>query len=165
MATYGEVPLGNPVLAQIKAERAGKYQFRLYPQLWKSSELADYYAGRKWDSYPFSDVVPDLPHAPGIYMFVVGPYCGRLKDHSYIFYVGRTNDLKRRYREYLEEKLGRKPTDRKPIVLLLNDFEGFLYFHCTQIPESECKRAEDLLKDNLTPFSNTQLELRGRLTL
>jgi GIY-YIG catalytic domain len=165
MPSYGEAPLGNPVLAQVKAERAGTYQFRLYPELWKSAELAEYYAGRKWHSYPFSEVVPDLPHGSGVYMFVVGPYCARLRDHSYIFYVGRTNDLKRRYREYIKEKLGREPTDRKAVVLLLNDFEGFLYFHFTEIPENECEQAEALLKDKLTPFSNTQLELKGKLTL
>jgi hypothetical protein len=48
-------------------------------------------------------------------------------------------------------------------VLFLNHFDGYLQFHYTLIPKEELKKAEALLKDNLTPYGNTQLELKGRL--
>ena len=40
---------------------------------------------------------------------------------------------------------------------------GYLQFHYTLVPKEELTSAESLLKDNLTPYGNTQLELRGRL--
>src|ERR1035441_9481368 len=82
MARYGEVPTDNPILADIKAKREGLYEFRLYPKLWSCPDLAAYYKRRKWEVVPFTSPPPALPVSSGIYMFVVGPYCGDLKDHS-----------------------------------------------------------------------------------
>ena len=164
MSRYGEAMTGKALLAEFKAKKEGTYQFKLYPQLWKSPDLAKYYSGRKWNVYEFTKPAPSLPEVSGIYMFVVGPYCAGLRDHSYIFYVGKTKNIKKRYIEYLAEKEGGGDSPREEIMILLNDFEGYLYFHFTAVPESELKTAEDLLKDNLTPVSNTQLALIGKLT-
>lgn len=163
MARYGEVPIENPLLAEFKAKKAGLYQFKLYPQLWSSPELAAYYKGRQWDVVPFIDPPPALPAESGIYMFVVGPYCGGLRDHSYIFYVGKATNLKQRYSDYLTEKAGEGPSPREHVVMFLNEFDGYLHFHYTLVPKEELAQAEALLKDNLTPVANTQLELIGRL--
>jgi hypothetical protein len=164
MARYGEVPSDNPVLAQFKAKKEGLYVFKLYPQLWRTPELASYYEGRKWEVVPFSDPPPPLPTESAIYMFVVGPYCGGLQDHSYIFYVGKTTNLKQRYPKYLMEKAGEGPNPREHVVMFLNEFDGYLHFHYTLVPKEELTKAEALLKDNLTPVANTQLEIIGRLT-
>jgi hypothetical protein len=163
MPRYGEAPLDNPVLADFLARKEGEFPFRLYPRLWGTKELADYYKGRKWEVVKFTDPPPVLPDEPGIYMFVAGPYCGGLTDHSYIFYVGKATSLKRRYPEYLIEKAGGGSNPRERVVLFLNHFDGYLQFHYTLVPKEELTSAESLLKDNLTPYGNTQLELRGRL--
>ena len=155
---------GKALLAEFKAKKEGMYQFKLYPQLWKSPALARYYSGRKWDVHEFTNPAPSLPDISGIYMFVVAPYCAGLKDHSYIFYVGKAKNIRKRYNEYLIEKEGGGENPRGEIMILLNDFEGYLHFHFTAVPEVELKTAEDLLKDNLTPVSNTQLALIGKLT-
>ena len=97
-------------------------------------------------------------------MFVVGPYCGGLQDHSYIFYVGKATSIKRRYPRYLLEKAGKGTNPRKNVMLFLNGFEDHLQFHYTLIPKDQIARAEALLKDNLTPPGNVQLEIIGRLT-
>ena len=164
MTRYGEAPTDNPILADIKAKREGLYEFKLYPQLWSCPDLAAYYKGRKWEVVPFTDTPPALPASSGIYMFVVGPYCGDLKDHSYIFYVGKATSIRTRYSNYLDEKQGRGPSPREKIVLFLNAFDGYLHFHYTLVPKEDLDHAEALLKDNLTPVANTQLELKGRLT-
>jgi len=164
MPRYGEVPTENALLGEFKAKKAGLYQFKLYPQLWGSTELAQYYTGRNWNIVPFTNPPPPLPESAGIYMFVVGPYCGGLKDHSYIFYVGKTTNIKERYPAYLVEKAGGGSNPRGEIMLFLNDFDGYVHFHYTLVPEAELGQAEALLKDNLTPVANTQLELIGRLT-
>lgn len=164
MSRYGEAMTGKALVAEFKAKKAGEYQFKLYPQLWCSDELAKYYAGRKWEVIKFEKPPPTLPEVSGIYMFVVGPYCGGIRDHSYIFYVGKASNLKRRFRDYLTEKEGGGHSPREAVVLLLNDFEGYVYFHYTEVAENELDQAECLLKDNLTPVANTQIELIGRLT-
>jgi hypothetical protein len=165
MALYGSVPTGNKVIGEFRAKKAGLYEFKLYPQLWSSPDLATYYSGRKWDVVSFVSPQPAaLPTSSGIYMFVVGPYCGGLRDHSYIFYVGKTNNIRKRYANYLREKDGRVTNPREDIVMMLNDFDGYLHFHYTLVPEDELTQAESLLKDNLTPVANAQLELKGRLS-
>ena len=163
MARYGEVPTDNPLLAEFRAEKAGRYEFHLYPQLWGNPELNGYYTARKWETVDFISPAPPLPEAPGIYMFVVGPYCGGLKDHSYIFYVGKTVNIKTRYAGYLAEKDGKVSNPRKAIMLFLNDFEGYIHGHYTLVPKEEIAKAESLLKDNLTPVANIQLHIIGRL--
>jgi hypothetical protein len=75
-------------------------------------------------------------------MFVVGPYCGDLKDHSYIFYVGKATNIRKRYSEYLQEKVGKGANPREQIVLFLNDFDGYLQFHYTPVPK------EDLMSED-----------------
>ena len=162
-ARYGEAPIDNPVLADFKAKKEGLFAFRLYPQLWGREELTSYYKGRKWEVVPFTNPAPALPDEPGIYMFVVGPYCGGLKDHSYIFYVGQAKSLKKRYPNYLTEKAGGGPSPREQVVMFLNHFDGYLQFHYTLVPRGELNMAEALLKDNLTPVANTQLALKGKL--
>jgi hypothetical protein len=163
MVRYGEAPVQNPVLADFLAKKEGIFPFKLYPKLWSTKELSSYYKGRKWAMVPFTDPPPALPDESGIYMFVAGPYCGGLADHSYIFYVGKATSLKKRYPKYLTEKAGGGTNPREHVVLFLNHFDGYLQFHYTLVPKEELKMAEALLKDNLTPYGNTQLELKGRL--
>ena len=164
MARYGDVPADKAIVAEFRAKKAGLYEFKLYPKLWNTPELATYYKDRKWEIVPFVSPAPELPKASGIYMFVVGPYCGGLRDHSYIFYVGKTTNVRKRFAHYLLEKDGRVTNPREEIVMMLNDFDGYLHFHYTLVPSDELTQAETLLKDNLTPVANTQLELKGRLT-
>jgi hypothetical protein len=164
MPRYGEAQRDNPLLAEIKAKKAGHYIFKLYPQLWSSPAVAAYYTGRTWTAVPFVSPRPSLPDEPGIYMFVVGPYCGGLKDHSYIFYVGKATSIRKRYSNYLLEKDGKGSNPREEIVFFLNEFEGYVQFHYTLVPKEDLDAAEGLLKDNLTPVANTQLDLIGRLT-
>ena len=96
-------------------------------------------------------------------MFVVAPHCAALADHSYIFYVGKASNLKTRYREYLLEKACACENPRERVVRFLNHLEDHVFFHFTLVPQNELDRAESLLKDNLTPFGNTQVSIIGRL--
>ena len=142
MKRYGDVPTTNPLLAEFKAKKEGLYPVRLYPQLWRSKELAAYYNNRSWEVVSFTNPPPTLPAKSGIYMFVVGPYCGGLRDHSYIFYVGKATNIRQRYAKYLTEKTGGGTNPREHIVMFLNDFDGYLHFHYTLVPEAELNGAE-----------------------
>lgn len=164
MPTYGEAPKGANLIAQLYARKVGRYTFELHPELWAIPDIADYYDPRPWQIIRFTNPPEfDIPVASGIYMFVVAPHCGRLQDHSYIFYVGRTKDLRRRYANYLEEQAGLRQSNRPDVIIFLNHLRDYVFFHYTLIPENELEIAENLLKDNLTPPANSRMEVTGRL--
>jgi hypothetical protein len=161
---YGKVPKGDTLLAQFHAKRLGRYTFELYPELWTLPRIAEYYGGKAWTHTRFTDPPSvTLPATSGIYMFVVAPYVAKLQDHSYIFYVGQTDNLRRRYGEYLLEKEGKGTNPREEIVMFLHHLGDHVFFHYTEVPTTELDEAEDLLKDNLTPPANTRKTIIGRL--
>jgi hypothetical protein len=51
------------------------------------------------------------------------------------------------------------------VVRFLNHLREHIYFHFTEIPESEAEEAEDLLKDNITPPANDRKTILGRLNV
>jgi hypothetical protein len=164
MSKYGEVPSGQSLVAQFLAKKMGHYRFELYPELWAVPKLAEYYKDRTWTVTPFTDPPPiNIPTSSGIYMFVVAPHCGKLEDHSYIFYVGQATNLYTRYRQYLSEQKGESSNPREEVVIFLNHLRDHVFFHFTQVPKDELDEAEDLLKDNLTPPANKQKTIVGRL--
>ncbi len=163
-STYGEVPKGEALLAQITAAWKGVYTFELYPELWSVPKIEEYYCSRSWSITKFCDPPSiDIPPKSGIYLFVVAPYCGHLKDHSYIFYVGQTTNLKNRYKHYLREQRGLGSSPRPKVVRFLNHLKDYVFFHFTEIPKNELDEAENLLKDNLTPQANDRKTILGRL--
>ena len=162
--SYGEAPRGETLIAQLYDAEIGKYEFELYPELWASQKIYDYYCDRQWTIIRFvSNSDTTIPTTSGIYMFVVAPCCGKLKDHTYIFYVGQTKNLKERYGQYLYEQQGLGSSPRKKVVKFLNHLKDHVYFHFTEIPENELDEAESLLRDNLTPPANEQKKILGRL--
>jgi len=164
MSRYGDAMTGAVLEAQFAAKLKGEYEFRLHPELWTTPEINAYYLGRAWTTVRFVDPPPPaVPTAAGIYMFVVAPHCGTLVDHSYIFYVGKATNLRSRYREYLVEKACACENPRAKVVRFLNHLEDHVFFHFTLVPQNELDRAESLLKDNLTPFANEQVNIIGRL--
>jgi hypothetical protein len=164
MSGYGDVPKGEPLVAQFYARKMGGYSFELHPELWALPEIATYYSAKAWIATRFTNPPAiTIPAQSGIYMFVVAPHCGHLEEHSYIFYVGKTNDLHRRYGDYLEEQKGRGPNPRQEVVLFLDHLRDYVFFHYTLVPELELDEAEKLLKDNLTPPANSQVKVVGRL--
>jgi hypothetical protein len=163
---YGEAPKGDALIAQIQASVVGQYTFELYPELWATPRITEYYRGRQWTITKFSNPpVIAIPAVSGIYMFVVAPCCGELTDHSYIFYVGQTKNLKERYKNYLSEQVGLGTNPRPKVVRFLSHLKEHVYFHFTEIPEDELDEAEDLLKDNLTPPANDRKTIMGRLNV
>lgn len=165
MPTYGEVPKGEELIAQFYRRKSGDYRFDLHPELWAVPEIGTFYATKTWTTTRFTNPSTiDIPAEPGIYMFVVAPHCGTLKDHSYIFYVGKTKNLRLRYKDYLEEQQGLGTNPREKVVMFLNHLKDYVYFHYTLVPEGELKNAEELLKDNLTPPANDQKKVIGRLS-
>lgn len=88
--TYGEAPKGEVLIAQINAERMGVYEFELYPELWSVPKIEEYYCSRNWSITKFCDTPSIIiPPRSGVHMSVVVPYCGYLKDHSYMIWLNK----------------------------------------------------------------------------
>jgi|GEM_PF-5690518 len=129
MSSYGEAPKGEALKAQFKAKKFGKYEFELYPELWEITEIDEYYDGKEWNKTKFIERPdPSPPSESGIYMFVVAPHCGKLLDHSYIFYVGQAVNLNVRYSQYLKEKDCLCDNPREKVVNFLQSLAGFCFF-------------------------------------
>ena len=52
---------------------------------------------------------------------------------------------------------------REKVARFLNHLAAYTYFHFTLVPANELDQAESLLRDNLTPQANTQMNIIGRL--
>jgi hypothetical protein len=165
MPQYGDPPKGQALLSQFEAKSKGRYEFDLFPELWRTADIGSYYRGRQWQSNQFvENVLPDhVPNESGIYMFVAAPHCGTLRDHSYIMYIGQARNLRTRYGQYFREKRGETDHPREPVVRFLNHLQDWLFFWFTLVPQDELDHAEALLKDNITPYGNTVVKIIGRL--
>ncbi len=152
------VPETTPVKAVVFAKRLAKYEFELYPQLWERSGYAQVMRSAKWKHVFFNQANrAKVPKESGIYMFVVAPRHAYLRDHTYIFYVGKAHDLYHRYGEYLDEKLGEDlEMDRERIVDFLNYFKGHVYFNYATCPVEELVQREDYLVDHIYPWANSR---------
>lgn len=147
-----------PVRAYVAEHRGAQYTFELYPQLWERCATPLRMKTAKWQRVFFKPENQGIiPNSPGIYMFVVAPRHAYLRDHTYIFYVGKAKSLQRRYGEYISERLGEDiEHDRERIVDFLSRFKGHLYFHYHCCAESEIENKEDYLVDRIYPWGNTR---------
>jgi hypothetical protein len=160
------IPTLAPVLAYISKKQNALFDFELYPELWRDKKMANtYYRSKKWLHVYFTeDCQKLLPKSPGIYMFVVAPRHAYLRDHTYIFYVGQTDNIYRRFGEYHTEKKGERiSADRERVVRFLNHFNGHIYFNYVTIPEAELDKAEDLLVDHIKPWANIKTKIKAKL--
>lgn len=147
-----------PVKAYVGETRAAKYDFELYPQLWERKNNHLRMRKARWSRVYFCDKNKhSVPDVPGIYMFVVAPRHAYIKDHTYVFYVGKTTNLKRRYCQYIREEYGEDlEHDRERIVDFLSRFRGYVYFHYHVCDEREIEQKEDYLVDRIFPWANSR---------
>ena len=92
-----------------------------------------------------------VPKGPGFYCFVVANPAGQLPLVLYPLYAGETNDLRRRYREYIREK--NSPTGRVTVRKFLKVFWGGITFAYApmNIDGAARRTIEKQLNDALMP--------------
>ncbi|MGB0880289.1 MAG: GIY-YIG nuclease family protein [Polaribacter sp.] len=133
-------------------------KFFLFPQYWKklNNQLP---IKLNWNSMKFSALNKGkIPSKKGIYAFVLIPEYNNFIKTKYLFYVGKTNrTLKKRFSEYLTEKDGkRKP--RIKVFKMLNQFDGYLYFFYSEIPnKSDVDKCEEVLLNTFVPHINVSI--------
>jgi hypothetical protein len=126
-------------------------KFCLWKPKWQKYSLAENF---EWVSHSF---IPcnqkKIPNAPGIYSFVINPSVTK-HPQRYLCYIGKSENLQRRFDDYLREV---KSTSGRPkIVRLLNKWEGYLEFSFTILEKNRLEDIENYLIETFSPPFNDQ---------
>lgn len=148
----------NPEVALDLAEQAELHvrKFVLFPRYWQGYGYAD---KLDWDAVPFEESSKgSVPDEAGVYAFVVRPGVAPNLEGSYLQYVGETNDLRRRFGEYLGEAAGaRKASTRMRLYRIFDRYDGYVHFTFALTEPSRRKEAEEELLRALWPPCNSRL--------
>jgi len=108
--------------------------FILWPEKWQT-----YTPIHTWDIFDLDITNRDeIPTSSGIYSLILEPCVAGNTSCSYLFYIGRTNNLHRRFNEYLTKERHARPK----ISMFLARYNGHICFCYTLIPESRIKCME-----------------------
>lgn len=133
-------------LARYREAKQFVERFVLWPRRWR--EFASTFGTNNfnWQSFPFNaNETPNIPNCAGVYTFSIEPRLAFHPGASFLMYVGKTErqTLRSRFTQYLAEK--DNPKGRPHIIALLNEYDGYLKFHCTSCPvgitEDEAEQA------------------------
>lgn len=105
-----------------------------------------------WDTIPFRrGGGAALPETSGFYCFIVANPLPNLPAICYPLYAGETENLRRRYRNYVTEK--NSPTGRFHVRKFLNIFSGETTFCFApfEAQKADLRRIEKRLNDALMP--------------
>lgn len=131
--------------------------FIISPNQWASitGEYEDY----EWSEIKFEDDNRDLlDDIEGIYLFFASPKKINAPFINYFFYVGETNNLNRRFKDYLGKKHKPKSGQYK-VYTIIDDFPDDLYFYYVKLPgytQEERRIIEDKLLVAFTPPINSK---------
>lgn len=141
------------------AYAAHRKTFRLWPDLWTSSDLI---RTLKWRSFPFNrSESRKIPARPGVYAFVIEPRLTPRLHLSYLIYVGMSeHSIRQRFVKYLWE--ARHPEGRPKVHLWLNQYSGNLRFVCAATPPALAVPTEDALLDRFLPPANDEFSAELR---
>lgn len=124
----------DPAVERDHRDKFTKYRrnFIICPDQWES--LSGLHAGLNWNEVKFERASQAaLSEVEGLYMFVASPKQINAPFLNYLFYVGETDNLKRRFGEYLAKVHGPKSGQYK-MYTIIDEFPSHLYFRFVEIP-------------------------------
>jgi len=96
-----------------------------------------------------------IPQTGGVYTFLIQPGIARHPECSHLVYVGKTDNFRARYRNYLREKRAGDQSTRPHVTDMLNKWDGFVWFCFAPIVETdEIVPTEDALLAAYLPPTN-----------
>lgn len=132
--------------------------FLLYPPFWHDG-LNKIPIKLRWYFTKFDPRnINKVPSQSGIYAFILKPDYKNFLETRYLFYIGKTNrTLKDRFKEYIDEKDGKRKT-RKKVHKMLNQFNGYLFFYWAEITTTKnVNDCEEKLLNTFVPHVNTSI--------
>jgi hypothetical protein len=127
-----------------------KRKIIINPAQWET--MLGKYEDFHWNEIHFKPAnAMDLNEVEGVYLFLASPKKANANFINYFFYVGETNNLRRRYKEYLT-KLHSPKSGQYKVQQIIKDFNDHLYFYFVELPglsQIDRKVIED---DFLTAF-------------
>lgn len=141
------------LLTDVKEYGGHIYKFTLWPRLWRNYDDS---VGFDWKTVTLEiSQRENIPKDAGVYTLLVNPGIARHPGTSYLMYVGKSNDLHRRFGEYLNER--KRFLGRPKIYRLLNFYNEYVFFCFSLLPENEINRAEEELQKAYVPPANDRL--------
>ncbi len=110
----------------------------------------------KWHERRLSTSPNGIPQKSGVYVMGAVEYCRGLESSRKYIYVGRTNDLQRRFKEHgpvNEPKKGFRDYMQKHV-------HAIKYWYCL-VPENKTKAEEEFLIQKFSPRFNDKLKPKG----
>lgn len=130
------------------------HEFVLYPKSWAACSCLHSLA---WHAVRLQHGQEGgIPHRAGVYTLLIQP---GILDHpacSYLMYVGRSKDLRRRFAEYLDER--KRYTGRPLVYRVLALYPAHTWFAYAQVPRQALCEVECNLIAAYIPPANDRLE-------
>ena len=149
----------DPTISDIHRSRFLKYKrkFIICPEQWES--IDGEYLGYNWTELKFEPSNhSNLKEVEGVYLFFAAPKKVNAPFINYFFYVGETNNLNRRFGEYLE-KLHSPKSSQYKVQQIISDFPDHLYFQYVELPgfnQAQRREVEDKFLIAFLPPVNTK---------
>jgi hypothetical protein len=87
-----------------------------------------------WNEVKFSETNRNtLPQVEGLYLFTASPKKVNASFINYLFYVGETDNINRRFGNYLD-KVDHPKSGQYRVYTIIDDFPDNLYFHYVELP-------------------------------
>jgi len=139
--------------------KAHVHRFPLWPRKWDEFDRRDFdysWVLEKLDA----DSQGNIPNESGIYTLLVQPGIANHIACSYLMYLGKSNSLRRRFGEYLNE--AQRSSGRPLIHRFLNMYPDHSWFCYAIIPDHDLESYEDLLLEAYLPPKNKKFPARVR---
>lgn len=128
-------------------------RFVLCPDFWRS-----YTATHEWECQKLETANTDqIPTESGVYTLVLNPGIAGHPASAYIMYVGKAEDLRRRFNDYLTvERTNRRRTKMYRFLNYYHD--EFIHFYFTRIRVDMIDSVENGLRNAYRPPVNSDYE-------
>lgn len=122
----------------------------LWPAQWKT---CDPELKLSWHNVELSsEHRSKVPHTTGLYSLVVQPRIAGHPGCSYLMYLGKTENLHRRFGDYLTSERDK----RLKVGRLLEMYQGHIYFFYSKVDKTMLDNIEDQLIDVFVPPCNSK---------
>ena len=148
---FGEAPSSPTDLVASQDEyRKHVWPICMWPMQWATCSLTLDWHDVTLDNTRKSDV----PNTTGLYSLVVQPRVAGHPRCSYLMYVGKAVNLRKRFGQYLTRERLRRPK----IIRLLEMYAGYIVFCYSRVEHDELKTMEDRLLSAFIPPCNSQFK-------